>query len=96
MALDDYLPFDPDSDVSNTDDRLQDAFDSVGAEVWRDLFIDMYDDDFVPDPDYMRGTQYSTPEEAVLDMYDRGLLGFTEIWYDPDSDTYGIYIKYDD
>lgn len=102
MALSDYLPFDPDehpsemSSGSEMDNYIDSIFDAMGWTTWGDAFIDIQDPNFTPDPEYMRGTRYSTPEEAIIDMYERGLLGFTELTYDPDEDFYGIYVEYEE
>lgn len=96
MALDDYLPFDPDGLITDTGDKVQEALDEYGYSTWRDIFVDFQDPSFEPDPDALRGTIYSTPEEALIDMFERGLLEFTQLWYDPLSDTYGIYVDYEE
>lgn len=90
MALEDYLPFDPDSNQSDTQGDVDDIFNAIGATSWRDVFHDILDD---ANPDYIRGTRYSTPEEALFDLYDRHMLGFADIVYYPADDLYGIYVR---
>lgn len=90
MALDDYLPFDPDSRDTDTDDDIEEMFDLLGIDVWRDIFADVFD----PTLDFseVRGHLYNTPEEAFKDLVDRGIIFFSEILYYPDEDKYAIVV----
>lgn len=93
MALEDYLPFDPDSRDTDTGDDIDELFDLLGIDTWRDVMIDQYD----PDEDLtgMRGHLYKTVEEAFRDIVDRGIWWFTEIAYDYETDTYSIVVQYE-
>lgn len=92
MALDDYLPFDPDGRETDTADDLDDIFDGLGLANWRDVMTDVLDPSI--DISNIRGVRYNTPEEALYDIANRGIVWFMSIVYFPDVDQYGLYEDY--
>lgn len=93
MPIDDYLPFDPDTSISPTQVDVQDILDGMGWFTWREAFHDIQDE---ANTDYTRPARYLTPEEALFDAFERGILSFTRLVYYEDEDKYGIYIEYDE
>lgn len=93
MAIEDYLPFDPDSNQSDTQDEVDAIFQQYEFETWRDVFFDIQG---TFDDEYTRPARYNTPEEALFDAWERGILDFTYIVYYEDEDMYGIYIEYEE
>ena len=89
----DNLPFDPYGADTGLDDRIAEALASVMADSYADVLRDLRIDEF--DTDDLRGTRYNTIEEAVLDMYERGLLGFSAVFYDEEDDLWGVLIPED-
>lgn len=92
MALEDYLPFDPAGRETDTADDLDDLFDGLGLNAWEDVMTDVFDVSIIPDK--IRGTLYSTPEEALFDIVARGIVFFTKIIYFPDINLYSLYVEY--
>lgn len=86
-----YFPFDVNGTTSETQDEVDAIFTSLGLTAWVDIL--RTNDDL--NPEYERGTRYLTPEEALKDIFDRGISSFSRILYFPDEDLYGIYIEYD-
>jgi len=92
MALEDYLPFDPDGLSTNTAPDLIGLFGLLGVSSWRDVFHDIQAE---RNPQYERGVRFSTPEEAFFYLYDAGLFGISHITFDDVTNTYGAYIDTD-
>lgn len=90
-SLDD-VPFDLTGSSSDTQDRVDAIFSEMGFDAWEDVFT-AWEDQI---PDDLRGARYATAEEALFDLYDRGMLGFSDIVYYPDEDFYGISVDYEE
>lgn len=74
-----------------TDPYIDQILDDLGR-TWDDMLVDMgYDDN----PDHYRPGEYSTPEEALIDYYERGLGDYIEIYYDENCDCYEVYLAYE-
>lgn len=87
----DHFPFN--IDRAPKGDELKDIFDEFGWDTWRDVVRG--NDDF--DPKNLRGEQYTTPGEAILEYYDRagGFVALINIIYDEDSGLYSAYVDID-
>lgn len=90
-SLDD-VPFDLDGSESDTQGDVNDIFSEMGFTSWRDVFAAWED----ADPQDLRGARYLSPEEALFDLYDRGMLGFSDIVYYPDEELYSIAVDYEE
>lgn len=86
-----YFPFDVTGTDSNSQDEVDYIFTSLGATSWEDV---IRDNDAI-NPIYDRPARYLTPEEALRDIYDRGISAFTKIRYLPAEDMYTIYVEID-
>lgn len=88
----DHFPFDTTGDTSDTQGEVNAIFTELGITAWEDILKDNED----INPAYDRGARYETIEEALLDIYGRGISSFSRIRYLPDEDLYAIYIEYDE
>lgn len=93
MPIDDYLPFDPDSTSSDSQDEVDYIFSQMNYSSWRDVLFDIQDN---PNDEYVRPARYQSIEEALFDAWERGILDFTSLVYYEDEDLYGIYIEYEE
>lgn len=92
MSSLDEVPFDLDGTEGEAQGYVDQIFDLLGFETWRDVFSEWES----AAPQDLRGARYSTPEEALFDLYERGMLGFSRIVYYPVDDLYGIEVDYAD
>lgn len=81
-----------DDNGGDSDPYIDQILDDLGR-TWDDVLVDMgYDNN----PDHYRPGEYSTPGEALIDYYERGLGDYIEIYYDADCDCYEVYVSYED
>lgn len=90
-SLDD-VPFDLTGSESNSQDYVDQIFDLMGFDAWEDVFTTWE----TADLEDLRGARYNTPEEALFDLYERGMLGFSDIVYYVDEDLYSIVVDYEE
>jgi hypothetical protein len=92
MASRDEIDFDLSTRDAGSQDRVNDIMDELGIANWGEIIVNWED----ADAGDLRSTRYNSPEEALFDMYDRGLIGFTDIVYYPDEDMYSIVVDYEE
>ena len=90
MSSLDEVPFDLDGNESDSQGRVNSIFDEMGFDNWRDVFAAWED----ADPSDLRGARYSSAEEALFDLYERGMLGFSDIVYFEEEGLYSIEVDY--
>ena len=86
-----YFPFDVTGNSSNSQTEVDEIFDSLGVTSWEEV---IRDNDSL-NPIYDRPARYLTPEEALRDIYERGISAFTRIRYLPNENLYTIYVEID-
>ena len=92
MSSLDNVPFDLSGSESDSQDRVNDIFSEMGFDAWEDVFTTWE----TADPEDIRGARYATPEEALFDLYERGMLGFSDIAYYEDEGLYSIVVDYEE
>lgn len=100
---DDFLLDDPFDDGDWSDitapEEAETPSDEFISSILREVGIDGYDSiviDFTDaDPSELRGQRFDTIEEAIIYLYDIGILSFSEI-VEFDDDTFGYVVTYDD
>lgn len=86
-----YFPFDVTGSESNSQGDVDEIFAALGVSSWEEV---IRDNDAI-NPEYDRPARYLTPEEALRDMFDRGISAFTRIRYLPSENLYTIYVEID-
>lgn len=83
--------FDPDSDDwSQGDIDISEIALERGWANWNDIIAGS---DTLEDGDSRPG-RYFSPQEAISRMEQAGILDFSFLFYDPDTDTWGIVVDY--
>lgn len=73
-------------------DYIHQILDDLGR-TWDDIIVDFGSDN---DPEHYRPGEYTDPEDALIDYYERGLGDYIEIYYDPETDSYEVYVAYEE
>lgn len=90
MALSDYLPFNPNTRVSRTDEDTREIFDYIGITRWSQIFVDIQDES--ADISNLRPYRANTPEEVLAEFYERGIVQFIKLVYYAEEDLYGVIV----
>ena len=90
--MDDDFNDDSGDGYSGDNDYVHSILDDLGL-TWDSFLVDQGSDS---DPEHYRPGEYLTPEEALIDYYERGLGEYIEIYYDNDCDCYQVYLAYDE
>lgn len=82
--------FDLDGDFSQGDTDIDDIFDQMGWEDWRDVIANV---DFL-DGFEVRPGHYFSPQDAIKEAYERGIAEYISLYYD--GEAWYLVVSYDE
>lgn len=92
-----YNPDDPFWDLRDDSEIAKDPAEEIMDQLADHFGVDSLDGIFINEPGDnpagLRGTRFDNPVDAIIAMYERGILQFGNVY--PDEDTTAIYVDAD-